>query len=130
MYRKHDSLDPKPSHEFNLCDYTFSIKEVLAMHMHKEHNGAAPVQVMQHVFVHLSSVTRFKESHRQDTSRHFKNFECNKCDFAAKSKGVHKHHEHLKHKKEATLTCQLCNCRTSNARYLKSHMQALCQTDY
>ena len=43
MYRKNDSLVPKPNHECNLCDYTFSIKEVLAMRMHKEHNGAAPV---------------------------------------------------------------------------------------
>jgi hypothetical protein len=44
MYRKHDSFVPKPNHEYNLDDYTFSIKEVLAMHMHKEHNGVAPVQ--------------------------------------------------------------------------------------
>ena len=83
-------------------------------------------QVMQHVFVHLSSVTRSKESHRQEALGISKTFECNKCDFSAKSKGVLKHHEHLEHKKEATLTCELCNCRKSNAQYLKSHMQALC----
>ena len=44
MYRKHDSLAPKHNHECNLCDYIFSIMEVLAMHMHKVHKGAAPVQ--------------------------------------------------------------------------------------
>ena len=85
---------------------------------------------MQHVFVHLSSVTRSKESHRQEALGILKKFECNKCDFSAKSKGVLKHHEHLKHNKKATLTCELCDYRTSNAQYLKSHMQALCQVDY
>ena len=44
MHRKPDGLVPKPNHECNLCDYTFSIKEVSARHMNKEHNGAAPVQ--------------------------------------------------------------------------------------
>ena len=127
MYRKHDSLVPKPNHECNLCDYTSSIKEVLAMHMHKKHHGATPVL---YVFFHLSYVTRSKESHRQEASRHFENFECNKCNFSAKSKVVYKHHEHFKHKKEATLTCELCDYRTSNAQYLKNHIQALCQEDY
>ena len=58
------------NHECNLCDYTFSIKEVLAMHMHKKHNGATPVL---NVFVHLSYVTRSKESYEQEASRHFEN---------------------------------------------------------
>ena len=44
MYKKHDSLVQKPNHECNLCNYTFSIKEVLVMHMHKERNGGAHVQ--------------------------------------------------------------------------------------
>ena len=57
-------------------------------------------KVMRHVFVHLSSVTRSKESHRQEALGILKTMECNKCDFSAKSKGVLKHHEHLKHKKK------------------------------
>ena len=44
MYRKPDSLVPKPNDECNLCDYTFLMKEELAVRMHKEYNGAAPVQ--------------------------------------------------------------------------------------
>ena len=43
MYRKHNSLVPKPDYKCNICDNTFSIKEVLAMLMHKVHKGAAPV---------------------------------------------------------------------------------------
>ena len=96
MYRKHDSLVPKPNHECNLCNYTFLIKEELAMHMHKEHNGAAPVQKS----CNMCFFTRSKESHRQEALGILKTFECNKCDVSAKSKGVLKHHEHLKHKKK------------------------------
>ena len=131
MYRKHDSLVPKPNHECNLCDYTFSIKEVLAMHMHKEHNGAAPVQKSCDMCLFTSHLSRVLKNHIN--RKHLgilKMFECNKCNFSAKRKGVLKHHEHLKHKKEATLTCEQCNYRTSNAQYLKIHMQALCQADY
>ena len=40
------------------------------MHMHKKHNGATPVL---NVFVHLSYVTRSKESYEQEASRHFEN---------------------------------------------------------
>ena len=40
------------------------------MHMHKKHNGATPVL---YVFVHLSYVTRSKESHRQEAYRHLEN---------------------------------------------------------
>ena len=40
------------------------------MHMHKKHNGATPVL---YVFVHLSYVTRSKESHQQEASRHLEN---------------------------------------------------------
>ena len=101
------------------------------MHMHKEHNGAAPVQKSCDICSFTSHLSRVLKNHID--RKHLgilKTFECNKCDFSAKSKGVLKHHEHLKHKKEATLTCELCDCRTSNAQYLKSHMQALCQADY
>ena len=59
-----------------------------------------------------------------------KTFQCNKCDFSAKSKGVLKHHKHLKHREEASLMCELCDYRKSNAPYLKSHMKALCQAYY
>ena len=44
------------------------------MHMHKEHNGAAPaIKGMQHVFLYLLNVTCPKESHQMKASRHFKN---------------------------------------------------------
>ena len=54
-----------------MYDYTFSIKEVLSVHMHKKHNGATPVL---NVFVHLSYVTRSKESYEQEASRLFEVF--------------------------------------------------------
>ena len=96
-YREHDSFVPKPNHECNICDYTFSIKEVLAIHMHKEHNGAASVQRlcdMCSFTSHLSCVL-----HRKHLGI-LKTFECNKCYFSAKRKGVQlKHHEHLRHKR-------------------------------
>ena len=44
MYRKHDGLSPRPNNVCKLCDYTWSIKQVIAMHMHNEHNGTAPLQ--------------------------------------------------------------------------------------
>ena len=44
MYIKHNNLVPKTDLECNLCDYTFSIREISAMQMHKLHNGAAPVK--------------------------------------------------------------------------------------
>ena len=114
MYKKHDSLVLKPNHECNLCDYTFSIKEVLAINMHKEHNGVAPVQKSCNMCSFTSHLSHVLKNHI--ARKHLgilKTFECNKCDFSAKSKGVFKLHEHLKHKKEATLTCELCNYRTS-----------------
>ena len=77
---------------------------------------------------HLSLVLKNNISRKHLGS--LKTFEFNKFFFSAKSKGMNKHHERLKHKKEATLTCELCDYRTSNAQYLKSHMQALCQADY
>ena len=40
------------------------------MHMHKKYNGATTVL---YVFGHLTYVTRSKESHRQEASRHLKN---------------------------------------------------------
>ena len=101
------------------------------MHMHKKHNGAAPVQKSCNMCSFTSHLSLVLKNHIY--RKHLgilKTIECNKCDFSAKSKGVPKHHEHLKHKKEATLTCELCNYRTSNAQYLKGHMQALCQADY
>ena len=124
MYRKHDSLVPKPSHECNLCVYTFSIKEVLAIHMHEGGDGAARGQKSCDMCLFTSHMSRVLKNHIN--RKHLgilKAFECNKCDFSAKSKSVLKHHEHHMHKK-ATITCELCNYRTSNAQYLKSHMQA------
>ena len=54
---------------------------------------------------------------------HCKTFECNKCDFSANRNGVLKNHKHLKHGEEATLFRELCDYRTPNAQYLKSHIQ-------
>ena len=48
---------------------------------------------MQHVFVHLLSVTRSKQSHQQEASMHLKIFSRYKCDFSAERKGVLKYHE-------------------------------------
>ena len=100
------------------------------MHMHQEHNGAPPVQKSCNMCLFTSHLSRVLKN--QIDRKHLgilRMFECNNCDFSAKSKCVLKHHEHLKHNKKATLTCEQCNYRTSNAQYLNSHMQALCQTD-
>ena len=100
MYRKHDSLVHKPNHECNICDYTFLMKEELAMHMHKEHNGAAPVQKSCNMCLFTFHLSRVLKNHID--RKHLgilKTFECNKCDFSAKSKSVLKHHEHFKHTK-------------------------------
>ena len=100
------------------------------MHMHKENNGPAPVQHSCDMCLFTSYLSCVLKSHLD--RKHLgisKTFVCNRWDFSAKSKGVLKHHEHLKHK-NLTLTCELCNYRTSNAQYLNSHMQALCQADY
>ena len=83
--------------------------------MHKEHNGAAPVQKSCDMCLftsHLLCV--LKNNIDRMHLGTLKMFECNKCDFNAKSKGVLNHHKHLKHKKNPTLTCELCNYRTSN----------------
>ena len=100
MYRKNDSLVPKQNHECNMCNYTFSIKEVLAIHMNKEHNGAAHVQKSCNMCLFTSHLSHILMNHFD--RKHLgalKTFECNKCDFSAKSKVVLEHHEHLKHKK-------------------------------
>ena len=71
------------------------------MHMHKEHNGAVPFQKscnMRSFTSHLSCVLKNHIDRKHLGS--LKTFECNKCDFSAKSKGVLKHHEHFKHKKK------------------------------
>ena len=96
MYRKHDSLVPKLHLEYNLCNYTISIKEVLAMHMHKEHNGAAPVQKSCNMFLFTSRLSPILNNHIDRKHLDIKKtpIECNKLDFSAKSKGVLKHHEH------------------------------------
>ena len=68
--------------------------------MHKEHNGAAPVQKSCDMCLFTSHLSCVLKNHidRKNLSI-LKTFECNKCDFSAKSNGVLKHHEHLKHKK-------------------------------
>ena len=70
------------------------------MHMHKEHNGAAPVQKSCNMSSFTSHLSRVLKNHID--RKHLgilKFFECNECDFSANSKGVHKNHEHLKHNK-------------------------------
>ena len=100
MCREHDSLDPKQNHESNLCDSTFSIKEVLAMHMHKEHNDAAPVQKSHNICYFTSYMSRVLKNHIDMKHQGIlKTFECNNWDFFANSKGVLKYHEHVTHKK-------------------------------
>ena len=74
------------------------------MHMHKEHNGAAPVQKSFHMCLFTFHLPRVLKNHIN--RKHIgilKTFECNKCDFYAKSIGVLKHHEHLKHYKKSNL---------------------------
>ena len=101
------------------------------MQMHQEHSGAAPVQNSGDMCSFTSHLSRVLKNHIDRKHLGILKFlECNKCDLSAKRKGVLKHHENLKHKIEATLTCELCDYRTSNAQYLKGHMQALCQADY
>ena len=73
--QKHDGLSPKPNHVCKLCDYTCSIKQVLAMHMNKEHNGAAPLQKSCNIgpFIsHLSGVLKnhIKRKHQCIEKKH------------------------------------------------------------
>ena len=94
------------------------------MRMHKEHNGAAPIQKSCDMCLLTSHLSRVLKHHID--RKHLgilKMFECNKCHFSAKIKCVLKNREYLKHKK-ATLTCELCGYRTSNDQYLKGHMQS------
>ena len=115
MYRKHDGLSPRPNHVCKLSDYTCSIKQVLAMHMHNEHNGAAPLQKSCNIgpfTSHLSDVLKNHIDRKHLCIEEEKTFECNRCDFSAKSKVVLKHHKHLKHGEEASLMCKLCDYRT------------------
>ena len=124
MYRKHDSLVPKPNHECNLCDYTFSIKEVLAMHMHKEHNGAAPVQKSCNMCLftsHLSDVLKDHIDRKHICIKKKKHYNVISVICLPR-----KHHEHLKNGEEAYLMFELCDYRTSDAPYLKSQMHPLC----
>ena len=64
------------------------MKEDLAMHMQREHNGAAPVQKSFNMCLftsHLSHVLK-----NQINRKHLgilKTFECDKCDCSAKNKG-------------------------------------------
>ena len=98
------------------------------MHMHKEQNGAAPVQKSCNMCLFTTHLSDVLKNHidRKHICINKKTFQCNKCDFSAKSKDVLKHHKHLKHGEEASLICELCHYRTSNAPYLRSHMRALC----
>ena len=71
------------------------------MHMHKEHNSAAPVQKSCDMCLFISHLSCVLKNHiDRKPLGILKTFECNKCDFSANSKGVHMHHEHLKHKKK------------------------------
>ena len=87
--------------------------------MHKEHNGAAPVQKSCNMCLFTSHLSHVLKNHinrkHLDT---LKMFECNKCDFSAKRKGVLKHHKHLKHKK--TNSCRLCVKQTTHEMYVDS----------
>ena len=87
------------------------------MHMHKEHNGAAPLQKSCNICPftsHLSDVLKNHIERKHLCIEEEKTFKCNKCDFSAKSKVVLKHHKHLKRGEEASLMCKLCDFKTSN----------------
>ena len=74
------------------------------MHMHKEHNGAPPVQKSCNMCSFTSHLSRVLKN--QINRKHLgilKTFEYNKCNFSAKSKGVPEHHEHLKHNQKSHL---------------------------
>ena len=101
------------------------------MHMHKEHNGAGPVQKSCNMCLFTSHLSRVLKNNIN--SKHLgilKTLDVISVIFFAKSKGVQKHHEHLKHKIEATLICELWDCRTFIYQYLKSQMKDLCQADH
>ena len=71
------------------------------MHMHKEHNGAAPVQKSCNMCLFTSHLSCVRKNHIDRMHLGIlKMFECNKCDISAMSKGVPEHHEHLKHNKK------------------------------
>ena len=82
------------------------------MHMNKEHNGAAPLQKSCNICPFISHLSDVLKNHikRKHLCIEKKTFECNRCDFSAKSKVVLKH-KHLKHGEEASLMCKLCDYR-------------------
>ena len=76
VLQKHDGLASKPNNVCKLCNYTCSIKQVLAMHMHNEHNGAAPVQKSCNICLfttHLSDVLKnhIERKHVYINKKHF-----------------------------------------------------------
>ena len=74
------------------------IKKALAMHMHKEHNATTLVQNPCDMCLFTSHLSCLLKNHIERKQLGIlKTFECIKFDFSAKSKGVLKHHEHLKH---------------------------------
>ena len=118
MYRKHDSLVSKPNHECNLYDYTFSIKEVFAMHMYQEHNGATLVQKSCNMCLFTSYPSRVLRHHLD--KKHLgilKMFECKKCLFWQRANVCLSIMNIISTKN--TLKCELCNYMTSIAQYLK-----------
>ena len=130
MSRKHDSLVPKPNPECNICHYTFSIKEVLAMHMHKVHKGAAPVQKSSDMCLFTYHLSCILKSHIN--RKHIcilKYFIVISVIFLQREK-MWLSIMNILSTKKTMLTCELCGYRISNAQYKKSHMQALCQADY
>ena len=85
------------------------------MHMHNEHNGAAPLQKSCNIgpfTSHLSDVLKNHIDRKHLCIEERKSFECSKCEFSAKSKVGLQHHKHLKHGEEASLMCKLCDYRT------------------
>ena len=69
------------------------------MYMHKEHNGASPVQKSCNMCLftsHLSHVLKYHIDRKNLGI--LKMFECHKCHISEKSECVLKHHNHFKHK--------------------------------
>ena len=69
--------------------------------MHKEHNAAALVQNSCDMCFFNSHLSCVLNNHIDRKKLGIlKTFECNKCKFSEKSKGVLQYHEHPKHTKK------------------------------
>ena len=86
------------------------------MHMHKEHNGAAPVQKSCIMCLFTSHLSHVLNNHIDRTHLGIsKPLNVIIVIFLQRAKVCISIMNTLNTKKEATLTIELCECRTSNA---------------